>query len=187
MKIGAKKIGLVAVASFLIGLCASGLAYALPENATEAMKSVITADAALVGFIGVITVFLFNSLQNEDRRIDDIEHRARDSADHYRRIIQSDDNKALAKKNLDSLNLLGLQRKLINQFFNRILIFVSTNVIFLIISILLALFGMSLIPEYRFYGITLSIATMAIGIFVLLLLLDDYHDIFGLLRETKIT
>jgi hypothetical protein len=183
----ARKIALVAVASFLIGIFASRLALALPENATEAMKSIITADAALIGFIGVITVFLFNSLQNEDRRIDDAERKATENTEYYKRIYQSDENKALAKENLQNLNFLRLQRKLINQFFNRVLIFVVAGVLLLIVSILWALFGMSLTPEYRFYGIILSIATMGAGILILLLLLDYYKEVFGLLRQIKTT
>lgn len=39
------------------------------------MKAIVTADAALIGFTGIIAVFFFTSLQNEQRRIEDIELR----------------------------------------------------------------------------------------------------------------
>ncbi len=180
-----KKIGLMFLATFLIGVFSSILGHYLPENATEAMKSVITADAALVGFIGVITVFLFNSLQNESRRIEDIESRLREKTENFMSGIQNDHTKVLVKKNSDELDLLSTKQELIDQFSNNILKFVVGSVILLIISILWALLGMSLIGNLRFIGIICSVAFMGFAIFLLLLLLDYFNAVFSLLRKIK--
>lgn len=167
----------------IIGLFAISMGYFLPESPIEPMKAIITADAALIGFTGIIAVFFFTSLQNEQRRIDDIELREIEKirVRGYSNVTvpfkENNDEQILAK--------FEIKKEYLSDITNTILKMVILIVVFLSISMFSALFGMSFNGFISYAGTTISLCFIGIALYTLIITFIFYNDTYGFLRKVK--
>jgi hypothetical protein len=161
------------LAAFYSILLAAGVVNVAPE----VLKSLVDADAALLGFLGVITVYVLTTYNNSIRLTEEqiyrvrLEHKTeveRESGIGYSNYPGFDPLKAAEKE-------YELFKERIKQFEDHIkklqansksaCIWCAGSVLFFVVSILLSLLGMSQLPlEIKFYSVYLSAGFCLVGV-----------------------
>jgi uncharacterized protein YacL len=159
----------------LVGFFAEVLFQNLGENTVEALQSTIQADAALIGFLAIIIVFVLTETSHAHKTIIDQINRCEDS---HKQIVErgmSDNVEHSAyKKDLERLTYFaGLYMG-----FSDVALFASiVGATFFVISILFAALGMSANPILRNLGVEVCISAMVLGITSIFYTLDSYKGI----------
>lgn len=140
--------------SAILGIYAFFLGAGVTSVASDVFKSLVDADTALLGFLGVITVLAFTTYRDSARHTQDkidnlsLEHKGR-----------TESQTATRRKELE--DLLNEQRKDSTVSF----LFTITSAIFFVVSIFLSLLAMSNVTtQIRLYATYSAITAMALGL-----------------------
>jgi len=161
------------------GLLATGFSSALflvlGANNLEAMKSIIDADAALIGFLAVVLVFLFSETQGERRRlVDDLERIVEKHNDYIKKGSVDDEE---IRKFRDKETNLTKYLKSYTTFSGSALNNSLQSATFFVFSIFMALLGMSDTSVVRYFGSTSSIFGIITGIALLFNVLSVFKNV----------
>jgi hypothetical protein len=174
------KTELVAIIIGLSGGTLASLSFnILGENTLDAMKSIIVADTALVGFLSVVVTFILTTLQSKKRLAEYKIHRLEKSYVEYQKKRPNEDIS-------HETEYSKLRKALASSFFRESIIigfasFVSTwsliSAAFLILSIEGAFLGMTWNWLLRYLGIFLTFFGMIMGIAAIFLTINKYKDV----------
>jgi hypothetical protein len=129
------------IVGFLTASFTSYLFWRLNENIIEAMKSVVDADAALIGFLAVATVFLLTQTSAEHRRVLD---KITSLEKQHRLNIERNLSDDLEYSNYKKEQLQLTRFATFNSTFSNFAVSASlVSATFFVVSILMALLGMS--------------------------------------------
>jgi len=145
---------------FLIGFFVAYYSFLLSDNlgnnAPDILRSLGDADAALIGFLGIITVFILTSYRDESRNVDRRLRRLEIS--HVRYHALSEDDAAEEYREYTSRKImLNSNKKVVVDMARGCCYTAFQGIICFIVSILFCLFSMSELPNR---GIWLAISTM---------------------------
>jgi hypothetical protein len=143
-----------------VSFYASVLSNELGNNAPDILKSLADADAALIGFLGIITVFILTSYRSESRDLDK-QLRELDLL-HARQTQQNIGQKEVE----DYTNLrtpLDAYKRFIRNSASNCCYWAFEGVICFVISILFCLLSMSVLSNKDVW-LAISIAGMSFGI-----------------------
>jgi len=158
----------------VLGAYSNILSNELGNNAPSILKVLGDADAVLIGFLGVITVFILTSYRDESHYIDEKVRRLEGSHRRYERLHGRDD--VSCQEYSDDILALNDHRKFVRNAAKECCYAAFLGVIFFIISILFCLLSMS---ELSYKAIWLGIATigMAYGLICIFYEIAEFRSI----------
>ena len=194
-----KSLVVILTVAFLVGIFTALIGLNWLPDTIEAMKAIITADAAVIGFTGVVTIFILTSIQNEYRRIEDSINREND-AYHNEQLRFNSENRSpsndyLSNKSLQfmvgsdkqhnaRLSVLYGKLSKIAVVSNETMKVVTCVVALLTFSILCSIIGMNT-GILKNLGSTCGLFSMEIAFFFLLLAFWNYYQLSANLQDVN--
>lgn len=159
--------------------------------ATDVLKSLVDADAALLGFLGVITVFILATYRDSINRIEEeifrldwqMQHVIRSSSDA---MIGHEHIQAMSKSLKEEYKLFTDRKKKLQDRSKSMKATLSTiyfgvigSASLFVISILFCLLAMSEVPlPVRFFSTYFASGLMVCGVIFMFFIIVDLKDIF---------
>jgi hypothetical protein len=161
------------VIGIVTALSAYLLYYALADNTLEAMKSLVQADAALIGFLAVITIFMMNALQDLSKQAKENMLKVQKAHKEYEPNFGANDDVEYSryKKKIIKLAEFCGSFTALKTF---VLYGLLTSALLLIFSIFTALLGMSKNSVLQSIGVNVTVFTLVMAITVIFYILQQF-------------
>ncbi|MCX8150535.1 MAG: hypothetical protein N3D85_03425 [Candidatus Bathyarchaeota archaeon] len=160
----------------LAGVFAAFLFFDIGENRVAALTSIITANAAIIGFLAVVATLMLNFLQAELRHVEHIWEKLEEDYTDLPETCLEENTSIEYSQMAKRFCVWGFQRGWIEGTIDNTVIFSVASLTSFLVSIMAALAAMSNTPVAQYIGIYVSVGAFVVGNLVLFFILTRFRS-----------